>query len=136
MPAIWLIDDDEELARDLICFWCESLGVTAAKFRLFPVAQTAVEQFQNLQSHSKTLPEVVFVDGNLGQDEGRFRSGVEVVKALRAMSATPDLHIIGFSSDPLLSESMRQEGADTAFVKSQFREATAYLRDLLECHPA
>ncbi len=94
MPIVWLIDDDKELACDLVNFWKQCLAVSAASFRVLPVAQAALDRFHDLESRRNSLPFVVFVDGNLARDVGVFRSGTEVVRTLRSMPNSSTILIV------------------------------------------
>lgn len=121
-----VIDDDEKvsvLLRRVLS------GVTERPLLVtgYTRATEALTALDDAKDQPDVQPQVVLVDGNLLLDSGALKSGIEVVKRIRALPEYKDILIIGISGTPEINQEMITAGANAAFDKPDVNKVRAYL---------
>ena len=128
---VWLIDDDSATVKRILRFWQLKLKGLSFNFRHFPTAQAALAELEQRQQQQQELPQLIFIDGELEQDEGELRQGAAVVKKIRELDiAQPQL--IAHSSLAEFNQEMMAAGADTAFKKLEINQSSEFLKKQAE----
>ena len=126
---VWLVDDNENLARALRWYWAE----LPIKFSYFKTAKDFFKEVEkrikDLKKERKKIVDIVFMDGNLESDVGELRNGAKVIEKFREIEDIERPLIVAFSSDFASNEEMLQSGADLMLNKNDLKKATEFLKD-------
>jgi len=125
---VWLVDDNRMLSEPTLELW-RMVKPGYYNFRYFDTAKEAVGELKKRGQVGAGLPQIIFVDGNLGGDEGELRSGENVVKIIRSMEENEHIKIIARSSSDRSLEEMKGVGADMSFSPSDDEEIRRFLSD-------
>jgi CheY-like chemotaxis protein len=128
---IWLVEDNESLARSLIRLW-EGLELDYV-FNHFPTAKSLFEEIEKRlkeikDEKIKKVADIIFMDGNLEEDEGELRDGAQVIKKIREIKEMEQPIIVAFSSDFVKNVEMMLAGANLSLGKMQSEKIEEFLK--------
>jgi CheY-like chemotaxis protein len=128
---IWLVEDNESLARSLIRLW-EGLELDYV-FNHFPTAKSLFKEIEKRlkeikDEKIKKVADIIFMDGNLEEDEGELRDGAQVIKKIREIKEMEQPIIVAFSSDFVKNVEMMLAGANLSLGKMQSEKIEEFLK--------
>ena len=120
---IWLIDDNTDLTRSLLMSWRAKLKEKELTCQVFNTGRSAFQELQKRIEEKTDLPAVLIVDEELKLDEedDEFRSGVNLIRAIRTIEDIPQPAIIAYSSCERSNNALIGAGANSAFIKPDRR---------------
>jgi CheY-like chemotaxis protein len=84
-PEVWLVDDDDDHSETLIELWQENFP--DFNYQHFATAQEALDKIeQATSSDPMSMPDIVFVDGNLGKDKEPWQFGGNFIQEILRIS--------------------------------------------------
>ena len=122
---VWILDDNEALTESQLRSW--DLAGENFGFDSYTTAKEALSVIEEKIQKQESLPYVIFVDGNLDQDEGELKDGANFVIKVRKLEI-PQPMLIAHSNSKSANERMMQSGADLTMVKGTETTLRDYLK--------
>jgi len=127
---VWLLDDNEALTESQMRGW-ETMVSKDFGFQSYATAKEALAVIEQKLQNNESLPNIIFVDGNLDKDEGELKNGANFIIKVRKLEV-PQPMLIAHSNSKGANEKMMSVGADLAMEKGivTLRDYLKYFQSL------
>lgn len=112
---VWVLDDNEALTESQLRGW-ETMVSKDFGFLSYATAKEALTVIEQKLQNNESLPNIIFVDGNLDKDEGELKDGANFIIKIRRLDI-PQPILIAHSNSKSANERMMSAGADLIMTK-------------------
>lgn len=128
---VWIIDDGQDAIGEIVRMWRIKISPDAYNFRHFGRASEALSEIEKRKEQHEKIPSLIFMDGNLLDDDGDLQQGSNVIKRIRDIDGIEQPFIVAHSSVEPSNKDMIEAGADIAFRKAEVDKTREFLLERL-----
>lgn len=122
---VWILDDNEALAESQLRSW--DLAGDNFGFQSYATAKETLSVIEQKTQNNESIPNIIFVDGNLDKDEGELKDGANFIIQVRRLEI-PQPTLIAHSNSKTANERMMAAGADLTMTKGTETTLRDYLK--------